>query len=415
VRALLRFLLCLVCSIGWISAAEAESQPDPFRFIDTSFENASPLWYERAPDGSISVYLLYDHERSSPNRAAGHFHFQVHARAGSNLTLEFKNLDNVWNGRSASIASELKTVVISRDGLHWKSLPLESLPGNRVRLALEMTADSLYIARVEPYRLSDLDRLLASLRDHPLVRIETIGKTVQNRDLEIITLGHPSASHRVFLRARAHPWEAGSSWVVEGLIRRLLRNDPEARSFLARYSVYILPMANKDGVAAGRTRFNLKGKDLNRNWDQPADPEFSPENAALERWLEARIKDGTAPHLALELHNDGNGKLHISRPPVPELQRHLDRMARFELLLRKHTWFTEGSTSPAFRNSGTLGDGWLERYGIDAVVHEFNCNWIAGLNDYPSARHWMDYGASLAQVFFNYFQETSPREGATAP
>ena len=43
------------------------------------------------------------------------------------------------------------------------------------------------------------------------------------------------------------------------------------------------------------------------------------------------------------------------------------------------------------------------RFGIHAVVHEFNCNWIAGLKDYPSARHWQDYGANLATVFYDYF------------
>ena len=57
----------------------------------------------------------------------------------------------------------------------------------------------------------------------------------------------------------------------------------------------------------------------------------------------------------------------------------------------------------ARRNAGTLGEGWLERFGIHAVVHEFNCNWIAGLKDYPSARHWQDYGANLATVFYDYF------------
>src|SRR5262249_1389031 len=67
-------------------------------FIDTSFENASPLWYETDANGTIRVHLQYDHERSSPNRAAGHFHFQVQAKPGSQLTLEFNNLDNVWNG-----------------------------------------------------------------------------------------------------------------------------------------------------------------------------------------------------------------------------------------------------------------------------------------------------------------------------
>src|SRR5688572_32116577 len=113
-------------------AAEPAKSPNlvtnhPLEFIDTSFENASPLWYDFAPDGTIQVHLLYDHERSSPNRAAGHIHFQLHATPGSRLTLEFKNLDNVWNGVSGSIARELKSVVISEDGRVWKSVPLESL------------------------------------------------------------------------------------------------------------------------------------------------------------------------------------------------------------------------------------------------------------------------------------------------
>lgn len=396
-------LLLLLGSTTGIVAAVEEPR-EAFAFIDTSFENASPLWYERANDGSIHVHLLYDHERASPNRAAGHFHFQLHARKGSNLTLEFRNLDNVWNGQRGSVARELKAAVISQDGRTWKSVPLDTLPEDRVQLKIQMPADTLFIARVEPYRLSDLERLLASIRGHPLVRITTIGKTVQDRDLEIVELGKAAAPHRVFVRARAHPWEAGGNWVVEGLIERLLRGDDEARECLERYSVCILPMANKDGVANGRTRFNLRGKDLNRNWDQPADPINCPENAALEKWLEGRIKAGTAPDLALELHNDGSGRLHISRPPVPELNEHLERMALLEKLLRRHTWFTEGSTAPAFRNSGTLGDGWLERYRIDAVVHEFNCNWIAGVNDYPNADRWRNYGQNLARVLFDYFE-----------
>jgi hypothetical protein len=169
-------------------------------------------------------------------------------------------------------------------------------------------------------------------------------------------------------------------------------------------------MANKDGVAHGLTRFNLQGKDLNRGWDRPADPVRAQENFALEQWLEKMIRESRPPHLALELHNDASGQLHLSRPEVPGLKRYLDRMGIFERLLRQHTWFTEGSTPGAFRNSGTLGDGWLERYGIDAAVHEFNCNWIEGLTDYPSARHWEEYGASLATVFYEYFAATRPCE-----
>jgi len=373
-----------------------------FEYINTGFENASPLWYEFAPDGTIQIHLVYDHERFSPNRAAGHIHFQIQARPGAKLALEFRNLENVWNGQASSIARELKAVVVSEDGREWKPVALESLPGDRVRLALEMPGPRLYVARVEPYRLSDLDRLLSSIRNHPLVEIIPIGKTVEGRQLEIIRLGHVQARHRVFLRARAHPWESGGNWVVEGLIHQLLWDDPLARKCLERYCVYILPMANKDGVARGRTRFNLEGKDLNRDWNKPADPRLAPENYALEKWLEGMIRAGRLPDLALELHNDGAGTLHVSRCPVPDLNRYLQRMATLESLLRRHTWFTEGSTIEVFRNAGTLGEGWLERYGIDAAVHEFNCNWIAGLNDYPSAHHWKTYGEQLATVFYEY-------------
>jgi hypothetical protein len=399
-----------VCAVHE-SAAQAPSGPatkSPLDFIDTSFENASPLWYDVAPDGAIHVHLLYDHEYRSPNRAAGHLHFMLQAAAGSRLTLEFRNLDNIYNGQHGSVAAELKTVAVSQDGRDWTSVPTESLPENRVRLTLTMPGPRLYVARMEPYRLSDLDRLLDSIRPNPLVRIQTIGKTAEGLNLEIVRIGSDSAPYRVFLRARAHPWESGSSWVAHGLIQRLLEEDDAAKSFRRQYAVYILPMANKDGVARGRTRFNVRGKDLNRDWGAPADKALAPENAALEQWLEGMISKGRQPHLAVEMHNDGRGLLHISRPPVPQLERHLARMATLEDILRKKTWFTEGSTKPEFRNSGTLGDGWLQRYGIDALVHELNCNWIEGVKDHPSARHWLAYGAGLADVFQEYFQVVKP-------
>ena len=388
-------------------------ESSPLEFIDTGFENASPLWYD-VVDDVIRIHLLYDHERSSPNRAAGHVHFAINARPGAKLTLEFLNLDNVWNGQPGSVARELKAMAISDDGRTWRPVPTVMLEGNRVQLRVEMTGSKLFVARVEPYRLSDLDRLLESIKKDPRVRITSIGKTVAGRDLEMIHIAQPAtpgakpAPYRVFVRARAHPWEAGSNWVAQGLIQRLLKDDDAARRFLQLYSVSILPMANKDGVARGGTRFNLRGKDLNRGWNVPADPEILPENAALERWLEAEIAAGRKPHFAIELHNDGGGRLHISRPPVPQLDRHLARMAVLEELLRAKTWFTEGATNTAFRNSGTLGDGWLERFGIDAVVHEFNCNWIEGRKDYPSSRLWMEYGASLAEVLHDYFVRVKP-------
>jgi hypothetical protein len=115
----------------------------------------------------------------------------------------------VWNGPKASVADEPKASVVSLDGRAWKSVPLERLPGDRVRLTVVMPGPGLYVARVEPYRLPDLEKWLKSIEVHPLAEITPIGKTVEGRRLEILRVGRLHAPYRVFLRARAHPWEPG--------------------------------------------------------------------------------------------------------------------------------------------------------------------------------------------------------------
>ncbi|HEX8914667.1 MAG TPA: M14 family zinc carboxypeptidase, partial [Humisphaera sp.] len=360
-------------------------------------------------DGVVHVRLMYDYERASPNRAGGHFHFQVQGKPGSDLTLVLHNFDNVYNGRFGAAVSPKSICYVSADGKAWRVIPAEFLPQTRsLRVKVHLDGDSLYLARIEPYRLSDLDKLVAEIRPNPLVEVTEIGRTVEGRPIEVLRVGDPAAPYRVFVRGRAHPWEPGGSWVAQGLIRGMLADDDAGRRARKTFCLYTLPMANKDGVARGRSRFNLLGKDLNRDWDKPADPHVAPENAALEAWVKRMAEQGKAPHFAVDLHNDEGGGVHVSRPPVPNLDRHLERMKLFERLLRQHTWFTEGSSGPRFRNVGTIGEGLLERYGIDACVMEFNCNWVAGIKAPPTGAAWEEFGRNLRLVFADYFDQAKP-------
>ena len=398
-----RFASIVFCAFALTFASAEEPL---LEFIHTGFENASPLDWEIDGEGTIIGRLVYDHERSSPNRANGHWHFEIQAPEKSQWTVILENFDNVWNGKKGSPLCDRTACFVSNDGQQWRPIETEVIEGNRLRFNVKMEGNRLKVARLEPYRLSDLDRLIEKIESNPLVEIQKVGKTVAGRDLEIVRIGDPGATHRVLLRARSHPWEPGGNWVVEGLIERLLRGDTDAKRYLSQYCVYVLPIANKDGVARGMTRFNLLGKDLNRNWDRPADPELAPENRALETWIESMIARGQRPDLAIDFHNDNNGRLHISRPNI-ELAEYLKRMKRFELLLREHTWFTEGSTGGNFHNPGSFGEGLLERYRITAFIHELNADWIAALDDYPSAKNWKLYGSQLCDVFYEYFEGNS--------
>jgi len=399
--------ICIVLSRKTAPAAEpgasnAGTSQAQLVFINTSFENACPLYWEVDSEGVINVYLLYDQERSSQNRANGHWFFQLQAKKGTELTIILNNFDNVWNGKKSSPISDRTICFISNDGRKWRAVGTKKIDGNRLKLQIHMDQDTLFVARLEPYRLSDLEKLKKAIRNHRFVAILPIGHTVEGRELEIIRIGNPDAPYRVLLRARAHPWESGGSWVLQGLIKRLLRDDKDSRRYLSMYCVYIMPMANKDGVVRGRTRFNMLGSDLNRNWSESTDQHYAPENYALESWIKSMISKGQSPHLAIDLHNDESGKLHVSRPNI-DLESYLNCMEYLEQLLRKYTWFTEGSTGKGYRNPGTFGEGLLERYSIVSCVLELNVNWIAGLRQYPSGKNWELFGQQLCEVFFHYF------------
>ena len=383
--------------------AGTPAQPSDLLYINTSFENASPLYWQVDANNLVHVYLIYDQERASPNQANGHWLFELQTRSNAELTLVLHNFDNVWNGRKSSPLVERTACYVSADAKSWHVIPTQKTSDNCLKFRVLVPEGRLYVARLEPYRLSDLEALKERIRSNARVEVAALGRTVEGRELEMIRIGNPDAPHRVLLRARAHPWEAGGNWVVHGLVERLLRGDREAATYLDRYCVYIMPMANKDGVVRGRTRFNVLGADLNRRWDKPADPALNPENYALESWLQAMMAKGRKPDLMIDLHNDEAGRLNVTRPNA-EAGDYRKKMQRLEAMLRRYTWFTEGSTGADGKNPGSIDDGLLERFGIDACVLELNANWVAGLNDYPSAEKWRLFGAQLCEALLHYFE-----------
>ena len=371
------------------------------KYINNSFENASPFNWEIDSSGAIVISLIYDHERSSPNKANQHWHFQVQAAAGSDLTFVLQNFDNIWNGQKAYPISDSTPCFISHDGKNWTAIPTKLTADNRLIIQVHMDTSQLYVASLEPYRISDLEKLLHEIKNNPFVQIETIGKTCEGHSLEIIRVGNVNAPHRVFLRARAHGFETAGNWIVQGLIKSLLHDTSPA--YLQQYCLYILPMANKDAVARGRTRFNAQGMDLNRNWDKIADSTVCPENYAMEKWLKRMIAQNKKPDLAIDLHNDREGNLHPSHPNT-NFEQYISHVRRFESLLYKYTWFTEGSKGGDFRNPGTIGEGLAERYGIDAFIFEFSFEWAGGLKKIPQGKDWELMGKELRDVFLEYFK-----------
>ena len=408
----LSFLNCLSIFLLIFCSSEISGQPDEkirIRFIDYFFENASPLSWKIQGDTIIKITIPPDYERESLNRQTDHWYFRLEADKGTRVRLILSKLmADVYNGREATNWWNFEKDIscyISYDRKTWEAISTSRLPGMDLMVEFTMKGESVYVVRMPPYTISDLEDLKTRIGNSRLVKIYNIGATVENRPLEIIQLGNPGAPNSVIIRARAHPWEAGGNWVVEGLINKFISQD--SKKWQETFCVYIMPMANKDGVARGMTRFNLQGKDLNRNWDRESDPALCPEKYALERFLQGLVDKGIKPSLGIDIHNDDAGGINLAKHSKNDI-RFIKNMELFEKLMRERTSFSE-NVRYSWKTAGQSDSfvlfetGLLERYGIEAMVYELNANWIKSLNKMPSQEDWIKIGENLNDVFYEYF------------
>ena len=401
-KSLLVFLMIISVSI-----LRGQNLSTGIEFIDYYFENGSPLNWKIVND-TLVISLLPDYQRETLNRQTDHWYFKIIGKKGAviKLTIE-KMLPDVYNGKPATDWWNYKTGIpcyTSYDNKNWQALRTTTLPGKELFLEFTMTSEEIFLARLPVYTTSHLSLLLERIKEEKDIKVFQIGKTPENRPLEIIQMGNPRAKNQIILRARAHPWEPGGNWVVEGFIDEFIREYGKGK--LNNFCFSIMPMANKDGVVRGMTRFNVSGMDLNRNWDKPSDSVLCPENHALEKYIEELISKGFKPSLFIDFHNDDKGDI------SPAIHKKSDiifkeRMQKFEKLLQKHTSFSESVRNSWIEDGQkpvmSSENGLFLRYDIDAIIYELNANWVTSRKTTPSADEWKEVGRGILHVLEEYF------------
>jgi hypothetical protein len=82
--------------------------------------------------------------------------------------------------------------------------------------------------------------------------------------------------------ARVHPGESNASFIMQGFIRFIISNQPEAIDLRRRHVFKIVPMTNPDGVIVGNYRTSLSGNDLNRTYLDP-NPRLHPITCEIKK------------------------------------------------------------------------------------------------------------------------------------
>jgi murein tripeptide amidase MpaA len=188
--------------------------------------------------------------------------------------------------------------VASYDRQRWFRVPT-AFDGEVLTISHGPQHDSVFYAYFEPYAWERHLDLLAKVQLDQRVNIVDLGNTVDGRDLNLVVVGNPDVSKKVWVIARQHPGETMAEWFAEGLLNALLdRDNPVAIALRERAVFYIVPNMNPDGSIRGNLRTNAAGANLNREW-------MSPSLARCPEVFHVRNKmHETGCDLFLDIHGD---------------------------------------------------------------------------------------------------------------
>ena len=228
---------------------------------------------------------------------------------------------------------------------------------------------------------------------------KSMGLTLEKRALQLMIVTNPQVpvgrKKTVWLMARQHSWEAGTSWVMEGVIRYLL-DSVQGQALLDRIVFKLIPMGDPDGVARGGVRFNAFGHDLNRNWDHviPEEmPEIQAQKTAIQQW----VNQDHPIDLFVTLHNTKDD--FVEGPDEPIGHRLWEEMVQ-------HSSFEAEEGLRLMEASTTLGKPgrmtvyqalWAEQQ-VPAYVMELNVGKVEKLNGRRTADDWLALGPKLAEA-----------------
>jgi hypothetical protein len=199
----------------------------------------------------------------------------------------------------------------STDGRRWRHTRPGVRSGKRISYRQQVDDESAFFAWGPPFTLADAEQLCqrAAARSEKATAF-TLCRTRGDRPVPALRVGAPGGSTKdcygIWVQARQHAWESGSSWVCRGFVDWLVSQDERARSLRDRCFITVVPVMDVDNVEIGAGGKQQKPQDHNRDW---SDKPHWRSVAAAQR--EIRLVDEAGRFdLFIDLHNPGAGNRH---------------------------------------------------------------------------------------------------------
>jgi hypothetical protein len=189
---------------------------------------------------------------------------------------------------------------LSSDGLVWS--PLDSInyteyekgdkafgPGSlpvKISMKLHIGPDTLWVSGQELHTSHHVSAWVDSLAQKDFIAKKIIGKSRQDRNLNLLAIGKETSKNMLMVISRQHPPEVTGYLAMKTFIETITSDTKLAKKFRRKFTTYVVPLMNPDGVDNGHWRHNAGGIDLNRDWAN-----FNqPETRAVKHFMEKKVR-----------------------------------------------------------------------------------------------------------------------------
>jgi DNA-directed RNA polymerase subunit RPC12/RpoP len=192
----------------------------------------------------------------------------------------------------------------STDGTNWEHTARGEQHGNKTVYHIQTAFPTLWLAWGPPFTLKDANQLIQKVCDSsPYAKSFVLAQTRGGRPVPGVRISQPGAADaprfNVWIQARQHAWESGSSWLARGFAEWLVSDDPAAESLRRKTDIVIIPIMDVDSVETGQGGKDAIPHDQDMDWGN--DVYFPEVRAGMEK-LSALVKADQLD-LFLDLHN----------------------------------------------------------------------------------------------------------------
>jgi len=221
----------------------------------------------------------------------------------------------------ASFWAMPEMATLSTDGKTWLHTEKGVREGGIMTYTIKADASSVFVAWGPPYTPSTAAAFVRAIHEQsPHAKAEELCRSREGRSVPMLHVqeGERTKAQRfgVWVQARQHAWECGSSWVAQGFGEWLASDHADAAWLRQHAEIFLVPIMDIDNTATGNGGKDAQPQDHNRDWSPQ--PHWN-EVIAAQKKVSGLVQEGRMD-VFLDLHNPGPGDpTHFFIQPADQL------------------------------------------------------------------------------------------------